>query len=51
MRHVPKDGGEGEEYKRSGDRQLEKETLIRHLIEDYRCRVMGIIALPKVIEV
>ena len=38
----------GEEYRRSDNRQAEKESLKRHLVEETRCRASGVLPLPKV---
>jgi hypothetical protein len=46
--NVPKGEEIGELYKRSENRQEEKDTLKRHLVEESRCRATGIIPLPKV---
>ena len=48
MYHV-KDGElNGEAYKRSEDKNVEKDNLKRHLVEHTRCRATGTIPLPKV---
>jgi hypothetical protein len=48
MYHVPAGQLTGEEYRRSSDREAEKQNLKRHLVEESRCRATGIIPLPKV---
>ena len=48
--HVPKGQESGELYKRSEDRNSEKDNLKRHLVEESQCRATGILPLPKVVQ-
>lgn len=48
MYHVRDGELQGEVYKKTEDRNLEKENLKRHLVEHTRCRATGTIPLPKV---